>query len=290
MFQRLKKIKSGLIPSFLAMLLLLSGCAFKRLIYDRLDWLVMYQIDGYLDLSKEQKLSFKTAVGEAIHWLKKEKVPNAILILGKFEANAKSHRYDEGLNQSLTQEVDQIRKDLFSKFERPIVNLLASLNAEQIEYLKKKLKKSNEDLEDILKEKNTEKEYEDEVGKKQLESVVEWYGDLDKQQIKFFFQSIGLNRAQIQEKLLQRQRLQAYIVETLGSHNALKIKAMVQSFADSGSVWQDAAQLKVRAESDRRWENYLKVLSASLTAEQWLHLEGKLREMRLDLEHMIGRE
>lgn len=285
MFLRSKKL--GLIVS-LVLLVSLTGCAFKRLIYDRLDWVVMYQIDSYLDLDKAQKVKFKPVIADAIAWLKKDKIPGAIVVISKLEAAAKAKKYDSSLNKLLTDEVDSIRKDLVTRYELPINEFLMQLSSDQVDYLGKKLKKSNETMIDALKAKDAEKEYE-EVIDKQMKSVNEWYGDLDKEQKEFFYKSMRLTRPQIEKRLAQREKIQAYMIDTLKSKDATRVKAMVASFRDKGEVWQDPDYLQYRNAAEDRWEVYLKALHASLSPAQWLHLEGKLSEMRLELEHMIGK-
>ncbi|RYZ51224.1 MAG: hypothetical protein EOP07_21705, partial [Proteobacteria bacterium] len=242
MFLRSKKL--GLIVS-LVLLVSLTGCAFKRLIYDRLDWVVMYQIDSYLDLDKAQKVKFKPVIADAIAWLKKDKIPGAIVVISKLEAAAKAKKYDSSLNKLLTDEVDSIRKDLVTRYELPINEFLMQLSSDQVDYLGKKLKKSNETMIDALKAKDAEKEYE-EVIDKQMKSVNEWYGDLDKEQKEFFYKSMRLTRPQIEKRLAQREKIQAYMIDTLKSKDATRVKAMVASFRDKGEVWQDPDYLQYR--------------------------------------------
>jgi hypothetical protein len=285
MFQRSKKL--GLCLS-LILAFCLSGCAFKRIIYDQLDWVVMYQIDSYLDLSKEQKIKFKPVVSEAVTYLKREKIPAAIEVIEKLEAAAAAHRYDDSMNKLLTNEVDKIRHDLLGKYEAPIIELLLSLSQDQVEYLAKKVEKSNKEMKNVLKEKDMS-DYDD-VIKKQEKSVVEWYGDLEKSQSEFFYQTMRLTRPQLEKRLAERERIQAYMIETLKSHDANRIKTMVESFRDQGEVWQDPVYIQYRNAAEERWEVYLKALHSSLTNKQWAHLEEKLKDFKQDLGRMIGRE
>ena len=286
MFLRLNKL--GFFLSIL-MLLGLTGCAFKAIIYEHLDWVVMHQVDSYLDLSKEQELKLKPVVSDAIHWLKKEKIPSAILVFQKLEEAARAHRYDQSLNKLLSDEVDQVRKDLITKYEQPIQQLLLSLSSDQVDYLAKKLKKSNKDMKDVLEEKNVDKAY-DSIIKKQAKNVIEWYGDLENSQEEFFYKSMRLSRPQIEQRLAERERIQNYMIDTLKSKDEAKVRTMVRSMRDQGEVWQDPVYIKYRNIAEERWVVYLKALHSSLTDKQWKHLEEQLAEMRHDLERMIGRE
>ena len=100
----------------------LSGCAFKSIIYERLDWVVMYQLDSYLDMDKAQKLKFKPLVTEAITWLKRDKLPGAIVVFDKLILAAQNKSYDDTMSKALSAELDGIRVDLFKKYEAPIVS------------------------------------------------------------------------------------------------------------------------------------------------------------------------
>ncbi|MBC7662014.1 MAG: hypothetical protein H7249_20155 [Chitinophagaceae bacterium] len=271
------------------LLLTLSGCAFKRLIYDRLDWMVMWQLDTYLDLSKEQKLKFKPVVADAIAWVKKDQLPAAIVVISKLEDAAHQHRYDEGINNTFTHQIDTIRQQLFHKYEEPMVQFLLALDNEQIDYLKKKLSKTNEDLEDVLKEKNPTEEYQSVILKKSVKTLNEWYGDLTKTQVDAFHQAMQLGKPEIERRLKERSRIQDYIVDTLRSHDGVKVRTMLQSFGEHGEVWQDPVYLVYRNTAEGRWEKYLTAFHTSLSPEQWAHLEEKLKEMRGEIENMIGK-
>ncbi|RZA12136.1 MAG: hypothetical protein EOP10_31900 [Proteobacteria bacterium] len=281
------KNRSSLVLLILATLGL-SGCAFKKIIFDRLDWVVMYQIDSYLDLDKNQKLKLKPAVTEAISWLKREKVPGAIATIEKLEEAARRKTYDQTVNSSFTAQIDSIRVDLLKKYEAPAVELLLSLTSEQIDHLAKKMNKSNEEIEDILKEKDLS-DYDD-VLKRQKKTLVEYYGDLTPAQNDSFFTTMRLTRDKMELRLKERKRVQAFIVETLRSKDKTRITTLIQTFRDHGEVWQDKEYVDYRQVAEKRWEEFLVSFHKSLSDAQWSHLQSKLMETRMDLLRMIGRE
>ncbi len=264
----------------------LSGCAFKKIIYDRLDWVLMYQLDTYLDLEKEQKLKFKPALAEAVSWLKREKVPHAITVLEKLEDAAKRKTYDESVNKAFTAEIDLIRSELFRKYEGPVLELLLSLSEKQISYLQKKMAKSNEDMEDALKE-NDLSVY-DKLLKKQKKTLEEYYGPLSKSQEEEFFNVMRITKEQVERRLAERKRIQAYLIETLKSKDKAKVQSLIQTFRDTGEFWQDPVYLEYRKVSEKRWEDYLLSFHQTLAPEQWQHLADKLRETIAELRSMIA--
>ena len=266
----------------------LSGCAFKSIIYERLDWVVMYQLDSYLDMDKAQKLKFKPLVTEAITWLKRDKLPGAIVVFDKLILAAQNKSYDDTMSKALSAELDGIRVDLFKKYEAPILSLLLSLDGKQIEYFNKKLKKSNENLEEVL-EDNEPSDYEN-LLKRQRKTLKEYYGDLRPEQVTYFSETMRVNREQLSKRLSERKRLQTYIVETLKSKDAVKISAMISSMRDHGEVWQDKDYLEYRRTGEKQWADYLTVFHSSLDQAQWTHVEGKLREIREDLMQLSGRK
>jgi hypothetical protein len=287
------KVRSSygpLVPLALVIVAMLgiSGCAFKRIIYDRLDWVVMYEIDSYLDLNKDQKLKLKPVVTEAIQWLKKEKIPGAIATLERLEGAARKKTYDPSVNHEFTAQIDSIRMDLIKKNEAAVVDLLMSLKGEQIDHLAKKLKKTNEEIEDVLEDKDLS-DYDD-ILKRQKKTLVEYYGELSPEQDAAFFSTMRLTRDKLELRLKQRKRVQAYIIETLRSLNKARIVTMVQTFRDQGEVWQDKEYTEYRQAAEKRWEDYLIAFHRSLSDGQWLHVQNKLSETRIDLLRMIGRE
>ena len=266
----------------------LSGCAFKSIIYERLDWVVMYQLDSYLDMDKAQKAKFKPVVSEAIVWLKREKVPGAIATFEKLEAAARSKNYNDTMSLALTNELERIRVDLVKKYEAPIASLLLSLSDKQIQHMEKKFRNSNENLEDVLEE-DAESEYKD-LLKKQRKTLKEYYGELSSEQDRHFYENMRLTRELVARRLTERKRMQSYIVDNLKSRDRTKILAMIASVRDHGEVWQDKDYVEYRRQSEKRWSDYLAVFHKSLSDEQWIYVEGKLREFRHDLMRFIGRE
>lgn len=287
MFLRLTKL-STTFSLLLVMSAGLSGCAFKRIIFDRLDWVVMYQIDDYLDLDKTQKAKIKPVVGDAVSWIKKEKVPAAIDTLEKLELAARRKSYDENVNKTFTAQVDSIRAELATRYEGQIIDLLMSLSEDQIKHLAKRSAKMNKEIEEVLEDKDVS-QYDDFL-KRQRKTLTEYYGELSDEQEKTFLATMRLTREQIERRLNERKRVQSFIQDTLRSKDRTKIGTMVRNFRDHGEVWQDKSYREYRSFSEKRWENFLLIFHKSLSDEQWKHLEKKLRETRKDLGQMIGRE
>ncbi len=277
--------RSALILMVLSMML--QSCAFRQIIYSKLDWVAMYQIDAYLDLTREQKAKYKPIMTEAVNWLKKEKVPGAVVAVGKLKDAAHEHHYDDAMNKGFVAEVNAIRKDFVNHYESQILDLLAGLSDDQLAYLAKKMKKSNEPLEDVLEAKDVGAAY-DKTLKKQYKAVEEWYGDLSDAQKDAFYKAMHLETEQIKARLAGRAGMQDFILATLKTHDRTKIAAMVKTFADTGEVWTDPKYMEYRRSSEVKWDNYLKALHASLTEAQWKHLEGKLEDLQNDLRGMIG--
>lgn len=285
MLRRFTKLSQAL-GLILVVSLGLSGCAFEKLIFERFDWFAMYQIDSYLDLDKKQELMLKPAVTDAVAWLKKEQIPGALQTLEKLESAAKNHTYNEEVSRAFTNEIDSVRKLLFTKYEAPVMTLLSSLSKDQVQYLAKKLKKSNEDLEDVV-EDDDPKAY-DSILKKQRKTLKEYYGSLSDAQEKAFYSTMRLTKADVERRLSERKKVQAYIIQTLESGDRAKILSMVQSFRDTGEIYQDKAYVEYRQAQEKRWEAYLLDFHKSLTNEQWHHLEEKMKEMRGKLADMAG--
>lgn len=264
----------------------LSSCAFEKLIFERLDWFAMYQIDGYLDLDKKQKLKLKPTISEAIAWLKKEQIPGALKTLEKLELAAKNHTYNDEVSSAFTDDISQVRKAMAVKYEKAFVDTLVSLSDEQVQYLAKKLRKGNENLEEAAKDDDPDAY--DSILKRQRKTLNEYYGSLSDAQEKEFYSTMRLDKTQIQRRLSERKKVQDHIIAVLSTHDRSKITELVRTFGETGEVIQDKSYVEFRLAQKKSWEAYLIGFHKSLSREQWLHLEEKMREYRTKLSDLAG--
>jgi hypothetical protein len=61
------------------------GACSGTFVYNQLDWLIPWYVDDYVDLTREQKKSFKQRLLPLLEWHRGEELDNYVLLLGRLE-------------------------------------------------------------------------------------------------------------------------------------------------------------------------------------------------------------
>jgi hypothetical protein len=77
--------KFRLLLACLGTILMLAGCT--SLAYNRLDWLIPWYVDGYVDLTSEQRKLLRNKLTSPLDWHRQEELANYIDILNGIEAD-----------------------------------------------------------------------------------------------------------------------------------------------------------------------------------------------------------
>jgi hypothetical protein len=268
-------------------ILIFSGCAYKRMIFNNLDWLIVYQMDSYLDLTSAQEKSIKIPVHETVDWFKAERLPAVIDLLRDVLKAVEARRIDVKSWEGWVKRVEAWRLELTERVTPPLALLLKQLDAEQIQHLEQKLAKSDRKLVKIL-------EYEASDFPEELEDYVDdaagtykfWFGKLRKDQKVLMVQKLGLNRATLAEQLKQRRRSRAFWMDLLKKHDRDSLVTAIRQSAQPEGSFRDPDYLRFRKESRERMQGFLIALFASLDQNQWQHLEKVLKELVVDMENL----
>jgi len=83
--------------------LLLVGCSATRLVYNQLDWAIVWSLNGFFDLNDEQETQLRDAVARNLEWHRRTQLPKYAQFLreldreftGKVTVEMLARRYDE---------------------------------------------------------------------------------------------------------------------------------------------------------------------------------------------------
>lgn len=270
--------------------LLLSSCTFKKMVYDRLDTVALYQINTYLDLEDAQEDRIKPPLKELVAWVKSEKVPEAIGLLSELEQAAQAKRFDRAMLDRVYQQLDRWREDISQKALDPTSDLLVTLDAAQIAHLQKKMRKGIEPLEELLVEdpEDFDGELEDYIDD-QVKKYKPWYGALRPDQVETLVKSLVLTREGLSDQLALRQKSRATFLELIEKKDRQQLVQYMKSWLAGDGAWADAAHREKLVAARQRWDGFWLQFHSSLDAAQWQQLQKKLAETRRDLEELSAR-
>ncbi|MGB7450936.1 MAG: DUF6279 family lipoprotein [Lysobacterales bacterium] len=162
----------------LGTILMLAGCT--SLAYNRLDWLIPWYVDGYVDLTSEQRKLLRKNLTSPLDWHREEELANYIDILNRIEAD---------LDGEVT--ADTVRRwadEMFGAAVRVQRSLLAvalefgaQISDEQVEEFVVSLWKRHEEMEEEFRARS-DAEYTDDDYDSLVETLERFLGRLSKEQ------------------------------------------------------------------------------------------------------------
>lgn len=268
----------------LALLIFLPSCVLRKFFANKLDWVIVYQLDSYYDLNDEQDNKLKTSLQGALDWLRRERSPAMLALIQKLEKEAEAKKIPDDSWDQANEEIGRWRKDLEPHLLQPFADFGLSLSKKQIDHFAKKLKKSNEDLQDLVDEDDDDfpDAVEDAV-EKRVKQVEYWYGKLTKDQKKIVEDNFRFSRKDALEQLRQRKRLHEFMLKALESKDQAAIKTFLQNWFRTGEAWTDEEYLRYRKGNANRWERTMNSLNKTLSDSQWKTLQGRLKEIEEDV-------
>lgn len=272
---------------FLTLLLFIS-CSTVKLGYNNADWILPWIVDDYFDLDAKQELFVKQRIEYHLTWHRNTELPRYTAFIEqailKMEDGVISEEYDwiaEELKRSYIGLVDQMIPDA--------VDMLLSLNPEQIEYIENKMNKKNRDREN--RSEQSEEEKRSERGKKIIKRVEDWVGVLNEDQvikINQLSQTLPDNSGIYRGDRLRRQ--QVFL-------NMLKSKPPKEQFAEQLRVYLTDYNQGRSAELVEKSNNYWKLskqlmldIIGILSVQQRRHALEKIQEYRVDFVELASSE
>lgn len=171
--QATRKLRLGFV---LLALVFLAGCS-TRFFYERIDWIIVWRVGGYVTLTNEQKVTLKTEVQEHLDYVRVNQLPQASATLtsvardveaGYITPDMVEARYDEMLAQ-----LDEFMLGIVPISQR----FLQSLSDEQVAELFENLEEINEEMYEEYSGRTPE-EREENRNKSAIKSTEEWTGNL----------------------------------------------------------------------------------------------------------------
>jgi len=161
-------------------LLALGGCSSTTFLYNRLDFIVPWYLDDYVELDRDQRQQFDRLLDPFLDWHRQEELPAYVAVLDQIEGT---------LGQPVTrQEIDAIAgafEDAWLRLEGRsldwLLTLGASLTDEQVEEFLQNLEERQQKYEEKYLSRSDE-EYREEMYDNLLDRAQDYLGRLDREQ------------------------------------------------------------------------------------------------------------
>lgn len=124
---------------------LLSGCGVKTA-YNNADWLVMRWVNDRVSLTAEQELAVRSALEAHLEWHCASELPAYADFLLSLEVDVAGNRITRNTLATYSDEVSEFGKRILVRVRPTLIDLLASLDDQQVEELMASFEEDNREL------------------------------------------------------------------------------------------------------------------------------------------------
>ncbi len=204
--------------------LVLSACT-TSFYYNRLDWLIPWYVDDYIDLSSEQKQSLKVKLEPYLNWHRQEELNNYINLLQRIKGDIATP-VDATTVQSWVQEVRLAEQRIKLNFLALALELSDTIDDAQMQEFINNLWKRQQELEQeyLLR---TDLEYTEDSYERLLKYVSRFMGKLSDAQDKRLYQAASelqrLDRAWLADREAWLDKMMPYLKREPGWQQEIKL-------------------------------------------------------------------
>ena len=123
---------------------LLSGCV-VRVVYDQLDWLTLWYVDGYFDLDRTQEEQARQLIAATLEWHRRVQLPRYAILSRDLAARATTPVSAEFVAARYG-DILELWDEFLRRVSGDVAILLRGLSDRQVEHLFAKLADDNRDL------------------------------------------------------------------------------------------------------------------------------------------------
>ncbi|MFD2231004.1 DUF6279 family lipoprotein [Alkalimarinus sediminis] len=248
----------------LAITLLLSGCSGFGFLFERLDWLTVWQLDRMFDLTAEQEEPLQPKAAELREWLRDEGFPEVIdefkQTLTLWNNNQLEAAYDH---------MDQASQALLAQFFVQLVPLVQTLShtltEENAEHYRQYTLEKQEDWFEYA-------ESDESKADARIEQLEQWFGHLSDQQVTAVMPYTALYPDERQIRIDNNNQWRERILSAALAKDSVSLKRWIES---PELLWTEEYALLYQR-NKRDIAAMMKVLFPTLTTKQKEHAADRV--------------
>lgn len=274
---RFLTLRRGLLV--LGVVLFLQGCGIKFW-YNRLDWVVPWYVDDYVELTSTQETRLEELMVTKTQWHRRQELPRYIDWLEQLSQDIEQGSVAANYEAHNAQMRDFFRT-LLEEVGLDVVVMMTELSDQQVEDLLKTLAENDADyLEDFREE--SEQERLEERTEDIEDSLKEWVGRLTEAQKDMVAQWATELKSTAEERMAYRARWQKALATILENRSDESSEQAVKQLFKNFEHYQ-SEQLKAAYEHNRNVnKTYLLNLYETLTDKQKKRMLNRLNNYKED--------
>lgn len=263
----------------------LVSCSVLQASYSQLDWVVLWRVDRYFDLTESQKEWLAKELAKIHVWHRQEELPAYAQFLTQVRQFVEGGLTAEKIDR-IFGAVEIFRVHLAREFSSPGARLFSTLSPEQVQHFQTVLSQDNQEVADEIG--NDPEERLEKRTAATLKRVSSWVGDLSKEQQHHIEEWMVIFPDISQEWLAHRKHKQKVLIDLIHSSSD------PDTLQPGLEYWLERSQNGATEEYQmalERWRKGVKALLLQideiLTFEQRMHLSHELQEIIDDLQGMV---
>ena len=128
-------------------LLLLAGCS-TRFMYNQLEWLIVWRVNGIVELTDEQKQTLKESFRDQLYVVRKQEFPKIAGEIRRFASEVEAGEITPGHSEEGYQRMELVMEGLILDFIPLTADFLQSLDGEQLDELAESFEGMNQEMYD----------------------------------------------------------------------------------------------------------------------------------------------
>ncbi len=264
----------------------LAAAACTRLAYDHATPMLAWMVDGYVDLSHDQKDWLRARLDRAMAWHRRNELPEYRRFLADI-----ARRSDGTFTET---EVEQAWLKIRADYDRVVEHILPdtadfflSLDDRQLDRLERKFAKENEKQRKEMTE-GTEEKRRARAVKRTTESVQEWIGELDDRQRGIVAARESALPPITEDRFADRAYRQRETIALARTRDRAKLIAGLRRVLIDTDSWRRPEYLaKVRKRNAATF-HMIAALSTTLTAQQREHFKRRIRDYMDDIDKLAA--
>ncbi len=268
------------------LLILLSGCSSTTFLYNRLDFIVPWYVQKYVDLDRVQTQSLKEMLQPFLAWHRTRELPAYLALLDDVEALLKTEVSSEALRTILLDaEAAWLRTE--DKGLDWLIGLGEQLSSEQINEFITELRDKQKEYEEEYLDRS-EEEYREDAYDNLMDSTQDYLGRLDALQREVYRdaaeQLLRSDAIWLRERAVWLDRLENILRREPGWQQVLR---------DSLVNREQSRSVEYRETYEHNLQVVLNAVAAVLNSrdqKQDRRLHGKVNDLREDLQALIAKD
>ena len=249
-----------------ALVIPLTACTAFSFFFERLPWLVTWQLDRMFDLNDAQEALSEQGTEAMQDWFRQEGFP---LLIVQLETVQQRWQNDE--REAAARYLDIALRDwldaFFEAVQPHVMPLLMSMTPNNAKQFRRYNKEESDDWFEYAESHESKQAH-------RIEKLEEWFGDLDAQQQNIVQQHVLL----LDREQTIRQHNNQHWNEALMQAALSRDKAALEGWLEDVSIWWTEDYRHLRSQNRQQWQAVIEDLLPTLSERQHAHAERRVED------------